>query len=272
MTRATSTYLDRILAQTARDLDQRRQITPLRELEERAARQPAPFSLSATLRVPGVQVIAEIKRASPSRGLIAPAAQVEDVAQSYLEGGAAALSVLTDTPFFQGSLEDLRCATQLAHAWHPPRPVLRKDFVLDPYQVVEARAAGADAVLLIVAACDPPTLLRLLTEVQTWGMEALVEVHDETELATALDAGAMIIGINNRDLRTFQVDLATTERLAVQVPADRVIVAESGIHGPQDVKRLAQVGVDAVLVGESLMMAADRKAAVEALWQWQLAG
>jgi indole-3-glycerol phosphate synthase len=272
VTRVTSTYLDRILAQTARDLDQRRQRMPIHELEELAARQPAPSSLSAALRAPGVQVIAEMKRASPSRGLIAPDAQVAHVAQAYLEGGAAALSVLTDTPFFQGSLEDLRCAAQIAHAWHPPRPVLRKDFVLDPYQVVEARAAGADAVLLIVAACDAPTLLRLLKEVQTWEMEALVEVHDEAELTTALDAGAMIIGINNRDLRTFQVDLATTERLVARIPADRVIVAESGIHGPQDVKRLAQVGVDAVLVGESLMVAADRKAAVEALWQWQLAG
>src|SRR5690606_29482739 len=172
---------------------------------------------------------------------------------------------LTDAPFFQGSLEDLAMVAELAHADPTPRPVLRKDFLLDPYQVVEARAYGADAVLLIVAVLGGAALPEMLDAVHAQGMQALVEVHDEAELDVALAAGARIIGINNRDLRNFTVDLGTTERLAPRIPRDRVIVAESGIHGPGDVRRLAAAGAHAVLVGESLMVAADRQAALRGL-------
>ncbi|MDI3339862.1 MAG: indole-3-glycerol phosphate synthase TrpC [Sphaerobacter sp.] len=261
----TGTILDRIAARTLADLDARRAARPLAEVEAAARAMPAPLPLDAALRGDGIQVIAEVKRASPSKGPIAAGADARAVARDYLSAGAAAISVLTDEPFFQGSLEDLAAVAALAHADARPRPVLRKDFLLDPYQVVEARAHGADAVLLIVALLRGPALERMLDAVRAQGMQALVEVHDEAELEEALAAGALVIGINNRDLRTFTVDLGTTERLAPRIPRDRVIVAESGIHGPDDVRRLAAAGADAILVGESLMVAADRRAALRGL-------
>jgi len=187
------------------------------------------------------------------------------IADDYLAGGADAISVLTDEAFFRGSLDHLRAVKGLAERAMPPRPVLRKDFLLNPYQVVEARAAGADAVLLIVAMLGDATLRELAASAREHGMAALVEVHDERELARALDAGAAIVGINNRDLHTFRVDLATTERLAPLTPDGVLIIGESGIVGAADVRRLAEAGVDAVLVGESLVKAADRAAAIGAL-------
>lgn len=265
MAREQATFLDRILERTRQDLARRQEDQPLAALERAlAARSPAvPFA--ATLRGERVRVIAEVKRASPSKGPIAPAISAEAVARDYLAGGAAAISVLTDEPFFQGSLADLEAVSRLAHAAQPPRPVLRKDFIVDPYQVAEARAHGADAVLLIVAALSAGSLRELMAAVRDYGLEALVEVHDEAELERALAAGAQVVGINNRDLRTFSVDLSVSERLAPLVPRDRVVVAESGIHSRADVERLAAAGVHAILVGESLMVAADRRAAVEAL-------
>jgi indole-3-glycerol phosphate synthase len=173
--------------------------------------------------------------------------------------------VLTDEPFFQGSLADLEAVAAVARAAETPRPVLRKDFLIDRYQIVEARASGADAVLLIVSLLPGSTLAEMLAEVHAFGMQALVEIHDEAEREAALDAGARVIGINNRDLRTFTVDLATTERLASGIPADRTIVAESGIHNSADARRLAAAGAQALLVGESLMLAADRAAAIKEL-------
>ena len=175
----------------------------------------------------------------------------------------------TDEPFFQGCPGDLETAAEVAHAHARPVPILRKDFIVDPYQIVEARACGADAVLLIIAALDDALLTELLEAATASGMDALVEVHDEREMERAMAVGAKLVGINNRDLKTFSVDLAVSERLAPLAPEDAVVVAESGVFGPREAKRLHDAGARAVLVGESLVMAPDRAAAVEALLQWQ---
>jgi indole-3-glycerol phosphate synthase len=257
--------LDKILAQTTVDLVQRKHAVPIAQLDEQLQVLPAPVRLAEALTRTEIGVIAEIKRASPSRGRFATFVEPAAVAAQYIAGGAAAISVLTDEPFFQGSLDDMEEAATVAHAAAPPVPVLRKDFIVDPYQVIEARARGADALLLIVAALDDTTLRDLLGLVRRYGMEALVEVHDETEMRRAAEAEARVIGINNRDLRTFQVDLALTERLAPLAPPDAIVVAESGIFTANDVERLRRAGARAVLVGESLITAADRAQAVRAL-------
>ena len=263
--RETGTILDRILARTAADLAVRQAVVSLAEIERRAADRPAPVGLRAALAGPGPAIIAEIKRASPSRGVFPTVVDPPTVAAEYLDGGAAALSVLTDEPFFHGTLADLAAAAAVAHARPCPAPVLRKDFTLDAYQIAEARAFGADAVLLIVGALTDAALESLLESAAEYGLEALVEVHDETELARAAAAGATLIGINNRDLHTFIVDLETTERLAPLAPAGATLVGESGIFTHTDLIRLAKAGVHAVLVGESLIVAPDRAAAVRAL-------
>jgi indole-3-glycerol phosphate synthase len=261
----TGTILDAILARTAVDVEGRKTSTPVHEVEL-AARDARPaVSLRERLAAPGMSVIAEIKRASPSRGRFPVTVDAAAVAREYLDGGAAAISVLTDEPYFQGSLDDLEAVARVAHVAAEPAPVLRKDFVLDAYQVVEARARGADAILLIVAALGDDMLAELLAVTRSWGMEALVEVHDEEELARAIAVGAAVIGINNRDLKTFQVDLAVTERLAPLAPEGVVVVAESGVFGSAEVQRLAAAGADAILVGEGLITASDRAAAVRAL-------
>jgi indole-3-glycerol phosphate synthase len=215
-----------------------------------------------------MSVIAEIKRASPSRGAFPVSIDPATVAKEYVAGGAAAISVLTDEPYFQGSLDDLDAAASVADATTRPVPVLRKDFVFDPYQIAEARAYGADAVLLIVVALDDSALAELLAATADWRMDALVEVHDEREMERAAAAGAKVIGINNRDLKSFAVDLGATERLAPLAPDDAVIVAESGVFGASDVKRLHDAGAHAVLVGEGLITAPDRAAAIQALLAW----
>lgn len=264
MTTNTRTILDTIAARIAADLPDRKRKIPLNVVEQRAAVQTAAVPFAAALRGDGTttQVIAEIKRASPSKGVIAEKVDPAAIARDYRLAGAAAISVLTNAPFFQGSLDDLTAVAEVAH---PAVPVLRKDFLIDPYQVAEARAASADAVLLIVALLPGSRLLEMLAAVGDYGLEALVEVHDEAEVAAAIGAGASVIGINNRDLRTFQVELATTERLAPIIPKDRVLVSESGIHSRDDVARLAAAGARAVLVGESLMLAADRRQALQEL-------
>ena len=262
---ATGTVLDRILERTARDLADRRTVTPLSEVERRAADRPAPRSLAAAIGGPGVSVIAEVKRGSPSRGVFPVEIDVAGLARSYVEGGAAAISVLTEGPSFHGSLADLETVVGAVHDAVPPRPVLRKDFMVDEYQLVEARASGADVVLLIVAALDDATLGRLHAAADDLGLSVLVEVHDAEEMARATAIGAGIIGINNRDLRDFRVDLATTERLAPLAPAGTLIVGESGIFTAEDVSRLGAAGIDAVLVGESLILSEDRAGAVRAL-------
>jgi indole-3-glycerol phosphate synthase len=259
----TGTVLDRILAQTVADVATRKSAIPFLSLERRAAARNAPIGLATALRGPDVGVIAEIKRASPSRGEFPVAVEPAIVANEYLAGGAAALSVLTDGPFFRGSLADLEAAAEVAH--RQGVPVLRKDCMVDTSQMVEALAYGADVILLIVAALDQPLLESLLRQAKDLGLSALVEVHTEEEMRRADAAGASIIGINNRDLKTFKVDLAVTERLAPLAPSDALLIGESGIFSHADVERLRRAGVRAVLVGESLIVAPDRTAAVRAL-------
>jgi indole-3-glycerol phosphate synthase len=253
--------LRRILAHKREELPARRYEVPLVQARASAGDAPDPRDLAAALRADDVRIIAEIKRASPSEGAIRegefdPAA----IARQYNEAGAAALSVLTDEEFFAGRLEYLTAAREACEV-----PVLRKDFIIDDYQLYEARAAGADAVLLIVAALDPAKLRDLLALTRSLGMAALVESHDEAELEVALDSGAEVLGVNNRDLRTFEVDLATTERLAEMIPGDRILVAESGVHTREDIERLAAAGADAALVGTALMRAEDPGEALRGL-------
>lgn len=260
-----STFLDRIVAHKREEVAARRGARSFAEIDRAARALPPALDFAGALAAPGMRLIAEVKGASPSKGVLiepfAPAA----IAGDYLAAGADAISVLTDETFFHGSLDHLRAIKALSLDAPTPRPVLRKDFLLDTYQVAEARAAGADAVLLIVAMLDDAQLAELLTAARDYGLTALVEVHDERELDRALTAGVTLVGVNNRDLHTFRVELATAERLAARVPAGVVTVGESGIERAADVRRLAAAGVDAILVGESLVKARDRAAAIAAL-------
>ena len=262
---AEATFLTRILAHKREEVTRQRSLVPLPSLLEQVTVAPAPRSLTAALRrPPATALIAEVKKASPSRGLLSASFDHMALAATYSSAGAAALSVLTDEHFFQGSLHYLAAIRQLPAI----PPVLRKDFILDPYQVYEARAYGADALLLIVAALDDAALADLLALTYYLGMEALVEVHNETELARALAVGAPLVGVNNRDLHSFQLSLTTTERLARQLPVGPsrpVLVSESGIFTPADVATVRAYGADAVLVGEALVTAADIGAQVRAL-------
>jgi indole-3-glycerol phosphate synthase len=253
------TVLDRILATKREELEQLR--SRAGELRSRAADMPPARDFRGALRLPGeVRVLAEIKRRSPSAGPIRPGADPAEVARAYAAGGAAALSVLTDRQYFDGSLEVLESVRRAVDL-----PLLRKDFVIDELQILEARAAGADAVLLIVRALQPETLKQLVEAARSTGLETLVEVHDAAELRIALDSGAAVVGVNNRDLATFVTDLDLSFRLAADVPDATTLVAESGILTAEDVRRLGDAGVDAVLVGESLMRQPDLEAAVSAL-------
>jgi indole-3-glycerol phosphate synthase len=262
----TGTYLDRILVRTAADLETRKASVSVSELERMVSEQNhQPLSLRSALIGQHVSVISEIKRASPSRGRFPVEIEPAAVAREYISGGAAAISVLTDEPFFQGSLQDMADAAGVAHAVERRIPVLRKDFVIDPYQLLEARAFGADAALLIVAALGQEQLESLSAEARRLGLSALVEVHNEAELDRAVAADAEIIGINNRDLHSFHVDLAVSERLAAGCPDSAVIVAESGMFTRGDVERLAAAGATAILVGEALITAPDRQLALQDL-------
>lgn len=244
--------LDDIVANTRQEVEAARRQVPLAALRQQAERRPAPADYSAALRGDDVRLIAEIKKASPSKGLLCAEFDPVAVATRYVAAGAAVISVLTDRCFFQGSLEDL---AQVARA--VDRPVLRKDFIVDPYQIYEAVVAGASSALLIVGILDDGELAELIALERSLGLEPQVEVHDEGEVERALKAGARIIGINNRDLRTFTVDLATTERLRPRIPAECIVVSESGIHTAADVNRLRAAGVQAIHVGESLMVSPD---------------
>lgn len=253
--------LEDILEHTRRSVDDEKRRCPLHELQAAARRAPATRSFAAALSRPGrVNVIAEHKRRSPSRGSIREDLSPADVARRYEAAGAAALSVLTDEAYFGGNLAQLGEARASVGL-----PVLRKDFVVDPWQVWQARAAGADALLLIVAALADDALRRLLATAGEAGIETLVEVHDAAELARALDAGAPIVGVNNRDLATLRVSLETSLALAPAIPDGVVAVAESGIRSGRDVSALRAAGFDAFLVGEHLMSAADPGAALRLL-------
>jgi indole-3-glycerol phosphate synthase len=253
--------LDDILEETKKTVSYARYRVSLAELKKLADAAPMPLDLAAHLRRgPGIGCIAEIKRRSPSKGWIRRDADAVAIARSYQMAGAAALSVLTDGPFFGGCLDDLRAVRAAVQI-----PLLRKDFIIDPYQVVEARAAGADAVLLIVAALRDEDLAHLLDEVHAWGMQALVETHDAHEADRALAVGAKIVGVNHRDLRTFQMNMDLAVQLRPRIGRDRLAVAESGISTPDDVARMQAAGMDGILVGESLMRAPDPGEALGAL-------
>ena len=257
----TDTVLDRIVAVKRREIAAARERVSEAELQRRLADAPPVRDFFAALAQPGpIRLIAEVKKASPSAGVIREDFDPVAIAQTYERHGASCLSVLTDEPHFQGHLDYLTAVRA-----NVGLPVLRKDFVLDTYQVVEARAAGADAVLLIAECLDDCNLRKLHNEIVELGMTPLVEIYDPENLPRVLEAGATLIGVNNRDLRTFKVDLEHTLRLRPGIPAECVMVSESGVKTHADVERLEAAGVDAILVGESLMREPDIGAAVDRL-------
>ncbi len=261
----TGTVLDRIVAQTRIDMETRKEAVSRAALQKRFTDHPDPIPFRDLLRRDTVTVIAEVKRASPSKGRFPVEVIPADVARDYANGGAVAISCLTDGPFFDGSLDDLASVVDVTFHLDRPVGVLRKDFIVDPYQVDEARAHGASCILLIVACLTDFVVRELYAYATSLGLSTLVEVHNQHEKDRALTSGATLIGINNRDLKTLEVDLAVTNRLAASVPSDVVLVGESGIHTVDHVKAMADAGVDAILVGESLIVQRDRAGAVRAL-------
>ena len=255
--------LDEIVANSSLELEARKNSVPVEELRRVASEQTPPLDFASALRGERIRLIAEVKKASPSRGVIRSDFNPVEIAQTYAANGASAISVLTDAKYFQGSLNYLR---SIREALVDNRlPLLRKDFIFDSYQVYESRACGADALLLIVAILKPEKLDELIWLSHQLSMRCLVEVHNEAELEIALRSQARIIGINNRDLGTFAVDLTTTERLRPLVPQDRIVVSESGIKDRGVMEKLRQWGVDAVLIGESLMSVPDIAAKMKEL-------
>jgi indole-3-glycerol phosphate synthase len=255
-----SVRLDELVGATREAVHRRKRERPLAELEREAGSQPEGRPFAEALSHPGTSLIAEHKRRSPSAGTIREGASCAEVVSAYERGGAAALSVLTEEAHFGGSLADLRearAATEL--------PLLRKDFTIDRYQLYEAKAAGADAVLLVVGAMTQNELAGLYREAHALDLDAIVEIHDEEELDRALEVDADVLGINNRNLEDFSVDIQRTFDLLADVPAGKVVVSESGIQSREQIDELEQVGVDAVLIGESLMRAPDPEAAVREL-------
>ena len=264
MTQKTETVLDRIVADKREELAAAMAAMPIEALRTGALEAPATRSFAEALRGLGIGLIAEVKKASPSRGLLREDFDPVALAETYATAGASAISVLTDEKHFQGSLDHLR---RIRDALPDGPPVLRKDFLFDEYQLYEARCAGADAVLLIAAILEPALLSALIATSRSLGMDALVEIHDKGDLERALAAGAQVIGINNRDLRTFGVDLRTTDQLAPLVPGGRTIVAESGIFTRDDIRRLEGARVHAVLIGEALVTAPDPGAKIRELFK-----
>jgi indole-3-glycerol phosphate synthase len=253
--------LDEIVAYNRKELENTKGSVPLEELRKAAGERPHPLDFASALRGEKVRLIAEVKKASPSKGVIRADFNPVEIARTYAANGASAISVLTEQKYFQGSLNYLRDIKDTLSEI----PLLRKDFIFDPYQVYQARAYGADALLLIVAVLSPEKLDELLSLSRKLGMRCLVEVHNEIELEIALKTGADIIGINNRDLTTFEVDIATTRRLRPLIPGDRIMVSESGIKSRGDIEKLRKWGVDAVLIGEALMTSKDIAAAMKEL-------
>ena len=244
--------LNRIIAQKRKEVEQRKRSMPLSLLEERIAHRQAPLDFALALDGDHTRLIAEIKRSSPSRGVLCPNFNPVELAKSYAQGGAAAISVLTEANYFEGSIDYLAAIREEVHL-----PLLRKDFIFDRYQVYESSAYGADALLLIVAILSQEQLEELLSLSHSLGLRCLVEVHNEDEVERALFSQVKIIGINNRDLNTFTVDINTTHRLRPLIPQQRIVVSESGIRSRSDVEKLKGWGINAVLVGEALVTASD---------------
>ncbi|HEY4897759.1 MAG TPA: indole-3-glycerol phosphate synthase TrpC [Solirubrobacteraceae bacterium] len=270
MSASRSNVLERILGETRAEVHRRKREEPLALDDAENPEQPVasgerPFRDALT--APGIGVIAEFKRRSPSAGTLRSDADLAAIVTSYRDGGAAALSILTEGPNFAGALADLQTARAACGL-----PLLRKDFIVDPYQLHESRRAGADAILLIVAALSAAELASLHAGARSLGLDVLVEVHDREELQTALAIGADIVGVNNRDLRDFSVDVSRTERLMADVPAGTTIVSESGIGSADQLERLQDLGVEAVLVGETLMRAGDPAAALRKLTSFRHTG
>ncbi len=254
--------LAQIVADNLEELESRKRRFPLKELQRVALEQPPPLDFASALRGERVQLIAEVKKASPSKGIICPDFNPVEIAQTYAGNGAAAISVLTEAKYFQGNINHLK---DIRQALGNRLPLLRKDFIHDPYQVYESRAYGADGLLLIVAILTPEKLEELFRLSYELGMDCLVEVHDEAELKIALRRQARIIGINNRDLSTFTVDLATTKQLRPLIPPGRIVVSESGIKDRDDMEKLRMWHVNAVLIGESLLSASNIAAKMKEL-------
>jgi indole-3-glycerol phosphate synthase len=259
--------LDAIMRYHREQLPKIMRATPMSDLRALASIAPEPVDFAAALQREGVSLIAECKKASPSRGLMAPNYDAVRLAKAYMQAGASAISVLTDARHFQGSLEDLRDVREALDATRKGRnvPVLRKDFIFHEYQIYEARAAGADAVLLIAAVLGAGDMKDLLAVVHDLGMNALLEVNRPDELEKVLPLNPRVVGVNNRNLQTFEVDFENTARLRDRIPEGIAVVAESGIRSGEDVRRLAQIGVDAILVGESLVRSRDPQSAAKAL-------
>jgi indole-3-glycerol phosphate synthase len=256
-----ATILDKIVATKRQEIEQAKSRRPVAELQAALRDAPPARDFFAALAAPGpIRLIAEVKKASPSKGIIRADFQPLEIAKAYERAGATCLSVLTDEAYFQGSLDYLRAIRQQVGL-----PVLRKDFILDPYQLLEAREAGADAVLLIAECLDDCHLRALHNEALEWGLTPLVEFYEPDNLPRVLEAGATLIGVNNRDLRSFSVDLHHTVRMREQVPDHCLLVGESGIHSREDVLLLERAGVNAILVGERLMASSDIEEAVHQL-------
>lgn len=258
--------LDEIVESKKESLRQRKREMPLRELKRRCVEiQRKPIDLASALRGDDIALIAEVKKASPSKGVINADIDPVKLATTYATNGAAAISVLTEETYFKGSIDYLMAIRETFDARKIRVPLLRKDFIFEPYQIYESRACGADALLLIVAILDDDVLIKLLNLSYTLGMKCLVEIHDESELRRAVASGCRIIGINNRDLQTFKVSLHTTELLCALVPDDCILVSESGIRRHADVEKLRQWKVNAMLVGEVLSAADDTAGKIKEL-------
>jgi len=253
------TILDKIVADKKESLQAQKSSVSLASLKERAAQQK-PLDFVAALRGKGIKLIAEVKKASPSKGMLCPDFKPVELAQTYARHGAAAISVLTEEKHFMGSLQYLTAIREKVNI-----PLLRKDFIFDAYQVYESAANGADAILLITAILDKETLEELLEVAKSLKLGCLVEVHNEEETLKALLAGAEVIGINNRDLTTFKTDTNTTRRLRMLIPADDIVVSESGISNRDDIRKMKECKVNAVLVGEALVTAKDIPAKIKEL-------
>ena len=247
--------LTRIVDVKRREVERLKVEMPLANLIKRIEAQTSPLDAAAALHADRIAIIAEIKKASPAKGVLMPNFDAGALAAAYVNNGASALSVLTNVDHFQGSIDHLETARRIAYP--AGVPVLRKEFIFDPYQIYEARAYGADLILLIVSMLEASDLRNLHALVHDLGMQCLAEVHDEGELDTALEIGATIVGINNRDLRNFKTEIETTERLAPSIPPDKTIVSESGINTPDHIRRVRDAGAHAALIGEALVTSGD---------------